>query len=258
MERSAPALLFERRNDRIELTPYGARALEAFGAYERSERSLLAELERAQQAPRGSVLVTMPTFVACTVMIPAIETAQAANSQIDMSIHCGNQLLDLTRMEADVALRNLRPTSGGLDVRKVARLGVATFASRAYLARRGGLRGPRDLSGHDLLTYDPMPFTGAGFEWWPAATRSGRVVFRANDPLPLRDAARAGLGLAPLPHLLGDEAPELTRVAGAGEGHLDVWLVTRSEQRRVPRIRAVVELLADMLRCQQQRLYAPR
>lgn len=257
LERGTPAPLFERRQDRIELTPYGTRALQAFRTHERAERLLAAELEHTQQPARGSVLVTMPTFLACTMMIPAIEAALATGSAVDVGIHCGNQLLDLTRGEADIALRNLRPTAGGLDVRKVGRIGVATFASRAYLARRGGLIAPRDLTGHDLLTYDPMPVTGAGFEWWQQATRNARVVFRANDPLPLRDAARAGLGLAPLPHLLGDEAAELTRVAGAGEGYIDLWLVTRSEQRRVPRIRAVVELLGDILRSHHKRLYAP-
>jgi DNA-binding transcriptional LysR family regulator len=257
LERATPAALFERRNDKIELTAYGARALRAFRAHERSERVLVAELERIQEGTRGSVLITMPTFLACTLMIPAIDAARQSHSEIDVGIHCGNQLLDLTRAEADIALRNIRPTAGGLDVRKVARVGIATFASRSYLARRGQLLAAHDLTGHDVLTYDPVPFTAAGFDWWHAATQSARVVFRANDPLPLRDAARAGLGLAPLPHLLGDETPELLRVAGAGEGFVDLWLVTRSEQRRVPRIRAVVQRLGEVLHAHQQRLYAP-
>src|SRR5689334_14129075 len=58
LERSAPALLFERRNRRIELTPYGARALAAFRAHEQSRRRLAAELERTDPDTQGTVRLT--------------------------------------------------------------------------------------------------------------------------------------------------------------------------------------------------------
>jgi DNA-binding transcriptional LysR family regulator len=257
LERTAPALLFERRNGRIELTPYGARALAAFRDHEQSRRRLAAELERTDPATQGTVRLTAPTFFAAEIIVPALSTFLARHQKVNLQIDCTNQLRDLARAEADVALRNIRPTEGGLAVRKVGRLGMAMFASRDYLARRGGLSAPRKLAGHSVISYDTGPYRGPGFEWLAEAVQQTHIAFSANDPLPLRDAARAGLGMVPLPHFLGDETPELVRVEGGGDGATDMWIVTREEQRRVPRVRAVVQFLVEIIRRNQARLYAP-
>jgi DNA-binding transcriptional LysR family regulator len=257
LERSAPALLFERRGGQIELTPYGARALSAFAEHERSRQRLACELEHAESELAGSVRLTAPAFFACAIIVPALRTFLDEHPQISVQLDGSNRLRDLTRAEADVAIRNLRPSEGGLDVRKVGRMGIAMFASRAYLARRGGLHAPHQLTGHELLSYDSGPYAGPGFEWLPQAAQQARVAFSANDAFPLRDAVRAGLGLATLPHFLGDEAAELVRVPGGGEGVTDIWVVTRAEQRRVPRIRKVVQFVSEIVRANQERLYAP-
>jgi DNA-binding transcriptional LysR family regulator len=257
LERSAPAALFERRAGQIVLTPYGERALAAFAEHERSRQRLACELEHTDDALAGSVRITAPAFFACALIVPALRTFLADHPRVSVQIDGSNRVRDLARAEADVAVRNLRPEEGGLDVRRVGRLGIAMFASRAYLARRGGLLAPHTLTGHDLLSYDTGPYAGPGFEWLPQAARQAHVAFSANDAFPLRDAARAGVGLATLPHFLGDEAPELVRVAGGGEGATDIWVVTRAEQKRVPRIRTVVRFLSEVVRANQDRLYAP-
>jgi DNA-binding transcriptional LysR family regulator len=257
LERSAPAPLFERRTGQIVLTPYGVRALRAFAEHERSRQRLASELEHTDGELAGSVRLTAPAFFACAIIVPALRAFLAEHPRISVQIDGSNRVRDLTRAEADVAVRNLRPDEGGLAVRKVGRMGVAMFASRAYLARRGGLLAPHQLTGHELLSYDTGPYAGPGFEWLPQAAQQAHVAFSANDAFPLRDAAQAGLGLATLPHFLGDEAPDLVRVAGGGEGATDIWVVTRAEQKRVPRIREVVRFVSDVVRANQDRLYAP-
>jgi DNA-binding transcriptional LysR family regulator len=257
LERAAPAPLFERRAGQLELTPYGARALHAFAEHERSRQRLASELEHSDSELRGSVRLTVPAFFACTLIVPALREFLAEHPGISLQIDGSNVLRDLTRAEADVAIRNQRPREGGLDVRKVGRIGMAMFASRAYLARRGGLVATHKLTGHDLLSYDSGPYAGPGFEWLPQAAKQARIAFSANDALPLRDAAQAGLGITPLPHFLGDEAPDLVRVFGGGEGVEEIWVVTRVEQKRVPRIRKVVQFVTDVVRLHQTRLYAP-
>jgi DNA-binding transcriptional LysR family regulator len=258
LERSAPGPLFERRTGEIELTPYGARALSAFAEHERSKRRLASELEHAADAElAGSVRLTAPAFFACAIIVPALRAFLSEHPQISVRIDGSNRLRDLARAEADVAIRNLRPTEGGLDVRKVGRMGIAMFASRSYLARRGGLLGPHRLTGHELLSYDTGPYAGPGVEWLPQAAQQARLAFSANDAFPLRDAARAGLGLATLPHFLGDEAAELVRVPGGGEGVTDFWVVSRGEQKRVPRIRKVAHVLSEVVRANQHPLYVP-
>jgi DNA-binding transcriptional LysR family regulator len=257
LEQSAPASLFERRGGELELTAYGARALAAFAEHEQSRLRLTSELEHTEVEQAGTVRLTAPPFLACALIVPALPAFLSHESLIHVQLDGSNRLLDLRRAEADVAVRNLRPTEGGLDVRKVGRVGMAMYASRAYLTRRGGLLAPYKLNGHDLLSYDSGPYAGPGFEWLPHAAQHARLTFSANDTFLLYEAARAGLGLTPLPHMLGDQAPELVRIAGGGEGVVDVWVVTRAEQRRVTRVRKVVQLVKELVRENQDRLYAP-
>jgi DNA-binding transcriptional LysR family regulator len=257
LEHSAPAPLFERRQGAFELTPYGVRALSAFRDHERARQRLANELEATDPDTQGAVRVTAPTFFACELLVPALPAFLRRQRGIAVQMYCSSRVLDLTRAEADVGVRNVRPTQAGLAMRKVGRLGLATYAAKSYLAERGGLSSARGLQGHDLISYDTGPYGGPGFEWLPAAAQEARLVFSANDALSLRDAARAGLGIAVLPHFLGDAARELVRLPDTGEGVVDIWLVTREEQKRVARVRAVVQFLADLIGSHQQRLYAP-
>jgi DNA-binding transcriptional LysR family regulator len=258
LARSAPAPLFEPRARGIALTPYGTRAVEAYRAHEESRRSLMAELVATEHDVKGTVRLTVPTFFAQGFIVPALGKLARRHPEIALQIDASNRVVDMTRDQADVALRNLRPAAPGLASRRVAKLGVAMYAARSYLTARGGLIAPHDLRGHDIIGYDTGHYAGPGFAWLPEAARRARLSFAANDADTLRDAARAGLGLAVLPHCVGDASEGLCRVEGGGEGVTDVFLVTREAERRVPRVRAVVQFLNEHIRSQQARLYAPR
>lgn len=253
LERDAPQALFERRLRRIELTPYGERALRAFREHERARARFIADLDPKEAEVQGTVRLTVPTFFACELLIPALAEFRDLHPGIDVHVYGTNRLLDVAREEADIAIRNVRPTDGTLSARRLGKLGMAAFASREYLLRRGQPK-EGNLDGHELLVYDSGPYAGPGFEWWPEAARGARVRFSANDSLPLRDAARAGLGIAVIPCFLGDEASGLVRVPASGNGSVDIWAVTRAELRRAARIREVMGFLAGLVERNQARL----
>jgi DNA-binding transcriptional LysR family regulator len=254
LARCAPAPLFERRNGQILLTAYGARAIDAYRDHEQSRRRLATQLEHTEDDANVSVRLTLPAFFACEIVAPALREFHAAHMHIDVQLDCSNRILDVARGDADVALRNLRPSGGSLSVRKVGRLGMATFASREYLTRRGELIAPRCLAGHEYISYDTGPYAGPGFEWMQEGIKQARVAFSANDALLLRAAAVSGLGLVTLPAFMGNETPQLRRVEDAGEGITDLWLVTREEQKRVTPVQAVRQFLAELVRKEQARL----
>lgn len=157
-----------------------------------------------------------------------------------------NQILNLAQREADLALRNVRPTHASLTARKVGELGGCAYASQLYLDRKGVPRGRDALAGHDLLAYEGlggMP----GFEWMRDAPDGTTIVFRANDPEALASAAGAGLGIAALPCLVGDPLPSLVRVPSLGHGRCDLFLVAHEDARGVARVRVVADFIADVL-----------
>jgi DNA-binding transcriptional LysR family regulator len=75
------------------------------------------------------------------------------------------------------------------------------------------------------------------------------VVLRTNDLETQIAAARSGLGIAALPHYLGDRDPRLQRHDVPHKPvSRDVWLLVHRDLRQVPPVRAVMEFLVSCLK----------
>ena len=241
----------------MELTPYGSRAIAAYLDHERSRRRLLAELEAHDPEAPGKVRLSAPGFLAYEVLVPALGDFLARHPYIAVQMDGTSRVADLTRDEADVAVHLERPAQHSLALCKAGKLGLTAYASTSYLEQRGGLTAPGSLRGHDVVSYDPRLSLCEQLQWWGLAVPEARLLFTANDAVALRDAACKGLGIALLPHFLGDEAEPLQRIEGAFEEVVDLWVVWRAEQRQVRRVRAVVGFLVALIGSQSQRLCRP-
>ena len=74
-------------------------------------------------------------------------------------------------------------------------------------------------------------------------------MLRTNDLETQVAAARSGLGIAALPHYLGDGDPRLQRYAVTQKPiSRDIWLVVHRDLRQIPAVRAVMEFLVDCLK----------
>lgn len=231
----------------LVLTEAGREAIAAAESVDATLASLRDRLASGADAkPRGTVRVTAPHWLAARFLIPALPDFQTRYPALDVQLLGTNQILNLAQREADVAIRNVRPTHKSLTARKLMRLGGCVYASTLYLDRRGRPAARTSLAGHDVLVYemlDGMP----GFEWLREPGHGGRIAFRANDPEALVGAATAGLGLCAVPCLLGDPEPALERVPALGFAHCDLFLVTHAEASRTARLRAVTDFIATTL-----------
>ncbi len=247
LERALDVRLVERNPSGLTLTAAGR---EAIGTAERIDADLGSLEQRLMAAsdahPRGTVRLTAPPWLAARLLIPALAELQAQHAELDVQFVGTNQILNLAQREADVAIRNVKPTHRSLATRKLVELGGCVYGSKLYLERRGRPTSREALKGHDVLVYETlggMP----GFEWLRDPARGGRVAFRANDPEALVGAATAGLGLCAVPCMLGDQEPQLVRVPTLGFARCDLFLVTHEETRKTPRVRAVTEFLARVV-----------
>jgi DNA-binding transcriptional LysR family regulator len=243
LERERPGL-FERRAGRIEPTETGALALAALEDVERD----LARLEEAldsDRSSRGTVRLTVPAPIASHLVVPALPSLRETHPEIDVVLLATSRVLDVGRGEADVAVRNVVPTGGGIVSRKVARVTAALYGSRSYLANRGTPE-PRSLDGHDFVDFEQGTYAQAPFEWLPAAVRRARVVLRADDPTILTRAVASGLGVGALPAFLADDEPELVRV-GDDVSITAVHVVVREGVRRLARVRTVATWVGELM-----------
>lgn len=233
LEKEMGAALFERGPGGVALTAAGE-AVRA--AAEQMESAALSAERRALGADRqlsGRVRVTAPEILGKYFVLPALQSVHERHPGIEIELISTIVRLDVTRREADVAIRTVRPTEPALVARKLARMAVAPYARR----RR---RRPAQLAAVSYVEGVRLPLRNV-----EERIPGGRVALRTNSIATVFDAVRLGWGAGDLPCFVGDATPELERAFPHEKPEsLDVWLIVHSDVQRTSRVRPVVEELA--------------
>jgi DNA-binding transcriptional LysR family regulator len=248
LEKELGAKLFERTPDGFVLTEAGEGIR---GAAEQMEEAALLAEQRALGADRklaGVVRVATTEMLGHFVALPAVRALHERHPQIRVDLVLGSSRLDLARREADVALRYVRPESGDLVSRRIARVAQAAYASRAYLASHGRPERGSGLAGHDIVTLEVSLRSTIALRIAGEDLDEARIVVRTNNSLALHRAIGLGLGIGALPCCLGDSNRELRRVFPEAPVELDdLWLVVHADLQRTSRVRAVIDALEGRL-----------
>jgi DNA-binding transcriptional LysR family regulator len=193
----------------------------------------------------GVVRISAPEAGLGTDWLPrALLPLRREHPELALELSIDNQLVDLARGAADIAIRLVRPSEPAWTARRVGKIGWGLFAAPLYLERRPGLAGPSDLGQHDVLLYEQGALAPQR-AWLERHGLAGRVVLRSNSIDALTRAARAGWGVALLPLAVAGTDAHLRRVLALLElASPALWLVTAAELRRSPRIRTVFRFLA--------------
>lgn len=245
LEAELGAKLFLRAKQGYLLTAAGESALAAARRMETAALELRTKIEGQDESPGGLVRVTSSDSIAIEFLLPAIERLQQRWPQIRVDLEVSTQVLSLSRRQADIAFRNVRPEAPDLVVRRVVAWPVGLFASPAYLARMGEPQAEDELRGHQLVAYAPyleqQPFlTVAGV---PA--RQARIALAVNSSLLVRKAVAAGVGMGEMPVWMG-EREGLVRVwpQRRRPSDYEVWQVMHPDLQRTARVRATAEFLS--------------
>ncbi|BCP55690.1 transcriptional regulator [Kaistia sp. 32K] len=236
LEKALGARLIERRPTGYELTAAGRDALQAIAAMETAARSLARHGEA--EAPAGLVRITATPGLADAYLLPRLALFRGEHPAIDIEMIADRRLVSLARREADLALRLGRPTDSELTARQVATLGFGFYASAGWAARIAAGAEP------DLVGFDEASAHLPEAVWLSRRFPGRGLAFRTNSQLTQAGAARAGFGVALLPHFLARPDPALVAVDIEGTPPLrELWLLARRESA----IPAPVRLVRDAL-----------
>ncbi len=206
------------------------------------------------RAAAGLVRITATETFAARFVIPAMQQIRGRHPEIEIEMIPDYRRLDVVRRQADIALRNLKPVEPGLICRRIARFGLALYASPNYLKHHSKPRRGEGLSGQELVAWAYM---------WPAkhsqfmgeSTEGARIAFRSNSTNALFWAAVYGFGIAFLPCYLADNEPRLVRIwPEAPPTMQSLWLIYHEDLRRAGRIMAVAQAIAEKFRLERHLL----
>lgn len=161
-----------------------------------------------------------------------------------------NRVLNLSRREADIALRPMRPIEGNLWGRKLADVAWTLYAARPLIDRIGGpLKTPDGAARLPLIGWGDGTSGIKTADWLVRATPATAVVYRTSSLVNQGFAARAGIGVALLPCYLGDGDRGLERVLAEPIAELatELWMVTHRDLRSTARVRAFFDVVGGGL-----------
>lgn len=233
--------LVERLPRSCRLTPMGVQLYEQAKAMENA--AFKAErLARANHEPlSGKVTLSASPVLATHLLASRLVDFRNEHAGIQLSVSAQVQQVSLSRREADVALRQVRPQEATSVVRKLGQMRFALYASQGYVASHR----PEDWT---FIAYDAQ-FADMPQQKWLLGIAAGRPVgCELSDISGHLAAARAGAGVAGLPCFLGDEEPGLMRLEHEGAMFSrDIWLVVHRDLRHFAPVRAVMDFVAKVV-----------
>jgi DNA-binding transcriptional LysR family regulator len=245
LEESLSATLFLRMPTLFVLTPAGEALLGPAGTMEQAALVIERRVAGLDDQLAGTIRVATTDTLGKRFVVPAIARMRQAHPGIEIVCVTAAQIANLTRREADLAIRTVRPDSPDLIVRRLGQLEMRCYASRAYRAARGEPREGEAFEGHDLVMYQQPVVPSMWTALCGEPTSRGRVVFQTSSTAMLFEAAIAGIGIAELPSFRADSAPELVRIMPHRCNRFDAWLVAHADLYKTARMQALISAVVE-------------
>lgn len=246
LERDVGVPLVERSSQGMRLTPAGEQAVLAARRIEETTAALERQLAGAEPQVAGPVRLTAPDTVASQLLAPHLVELRERHPELRLELLASARAVNLSRQEADLAVRLFRPAEPTLAVRRLGTLAFALYASPGYVRQHGRPR-PDSLREHVLLGDDDSVAGTPEKEWLEEAGRGARFALRSNSRYAQLAAARAGAGVVLLPCYLADAEQGLVRLCKPElVPAREAWLVVHQDLQRVPRVRAVIDFVGEL------------
>jgi DNA-binding transcriptional LysR family regulator len=241
LEERFDARLFDRSRAGVQPTPIALALLETAEEMERVALSFERRIDSFDRAVTGTVRLTLTPSVGDLFLAELFAGFSAAHPNLELVVHVTDEIVDLERRRADVGLRFVRPRRGALASRRLATITHRVMGSAELVRRLGRVRSWAAVPW-------VLPETG------PLRARVekhlGRATLTTNSVVAQLGLVRAGLAVAVLPtffleHFGLQPLQPASPLEEPAWGTNDLWLVMHEAQRKVPRIAAVVQWLAE-------------
>lgn len=249
LEQALDITLFRRGRRGYELTEAGSTLFERGKAVSEQASAFSRLALGSVEAIEGTVRIAASEVVAAYVLPEITARLGIEEPGIEVEIVASNQVENLLRRDADIAIRMVKPGQNELLARKVCDIRLCACAAKSYLDRRGRPLQPADLVEHALVGFDRSDEMIRGFTQYGIPVTRNSFRFRADNQIVLWEAVRAGNGIGLGQEPLADRDPLMEKVLpGLPLPVLPVWLAMHRDVRTSVRIRRVADFLYDELK----------
>lgn len=260
LERNLGVRLFQRSTRRLALTEAGERFLAGIGDRVDALQAVISDVASVQGEPAGTLKVSMPITLGMRHVLPLLPAFRERYPAVRIDWHLDNRPVDLIAEGFDAAIGGGFELAGGIIARRLAPAHIVAVTAPAYMAGRPMPATPGDLAGLDGIALR-FSSTGRLREWIlrDPAGREETVPLRPtvilNDPTPMIEAARMGLGVAllavvdVLPHFADGSLVRLLPDWFADAGVISLYHATPTLLPRKTRV--FIDFITDHFRSEK-------
>ncbi|HKH96756.1 MAG TPA: LysR family transcriptional regulator [Beijerinckiaceae bacterium] len=244
LEEALRVKLFERHRTGYALTSAGEEMAALAERMEDDVASFARKLAGHVVSPAGELRVTTNDTLLLHLLTPLFAAFCAQFPEVRLDVVVANQALNLSKRDADVAVRATDNPPETLVGRRVATVAWAIYG------RADEFEGSAEA---DMSALAERPWVALGDHLGPVkAARfvrdrvaAERIVYKLNTVLGLAEAVEAGIGIGPLPCFIADARPALVRLAPPNpDFSTGLWLLTHPDLRQSARVRAFLDFMA--------------
>ena len=249
LENELGITLFERVGRALQITEAGANLLpHARQMSEAASRLSLIASGHSQEIS-GTVRITASDVFSVHLLPDIMLELRQRAPNLHVDLIATNDIADLLRREADIAIRHVRPEQPDLFARLIAEAKGNFYAARSYLDQRGTPTSKEDLKHHDFVSFGDTKRMAEYLDNIGIHTSTDNYVAGSENGLVAWELARKGFGIAPMSDHVGNAFPDMVHVLPDIQPiRFPVWLVTHREVHTSKRIRLVFDLLAEKLK----------
>jgi DNA-binding transcriptional LysR family regulator len=236
LEETLGTRLFERTPQGLVPTDAAHRMVEAAERAEAATHDAMRAIDGIERAAAGTVRLALTDAMSVYGIVPMLPRFRARHPDIVLSLVITNEIANLSRREADIAIRFVRPQRGDLVTKRVFEGPYALFAAPGVAARP---HAELELVGWDE-SYEHLPESR-----WEHASGL-RVAARATTVSARVAMAIAGVGAVALPRAFAALLDGVVEIVGVDVPlRAEAWLVTHAASREIPRVRATWEFVLE-------------
>lgn len=252
LEEGLGVRLFDRTPDGLKPTVVAERLRPAAERTEEAAHEAARAFEGVERLPEGLVRITCPPGVADQFVTPSLVELAKRYPRLRVHLDARSSVADLTRNEADLAIRTVRPRGGDLVMQRLAQAPLVVVSSVARAKAAGTVK---SFEGLPWIAWPPELSAVSAARWLAKAAPHAVPVFTSNSMIAHLNAAASGLGFAVVAEQFLQTNPALARVklhASLGKRCPlptdELWLVGHRALREVPRVAATWTFLVDHFR----------
>jgi len=240
--------LFERTNSGLVLTQSGTDLMAQVKAMADAATNLSRLASGHAETIEGNVCISATEMIAAFILPPIIEKLRNQWPKIEIEIIASSDTSNLSRREADIAIRNYRPTQQELIAKRVQNTLGHLYAAKSYIQKLEHRQSPQDLNNAVFIGADHSNNVTSYLNKFGFQLSSSNFPVIVANHLVQWEMVKHGTGIGFMMANIGDAEPLVERVLPTFPAfETETWLVVHRELNTSRRLRVVFDCLAAEL-----------